>query len=157
MSDLRALLPALAGSPLTALKVGTLIDGSGGPPRHHVTVLIKGDRIQSVGAEPAPVEARVIDLSDRTLLPGFIDAHVHLASRTFRDGDWEHAGLTMSAAERALLGAAHARLIVRTLLEAIVERVDRIIVLEAKQHVEHEASYDRANGYDSLRVAFQGL
>jgi cytochrome P450 len=53
------------------------------------------------------------------------------------------------------LGAPHARLIVRSLLEALVGRVERINVLEAQQHIEHEARYERANGYDSLTVAFK--
>lgn len=53
------------------------------------------------------------------------------------------------------LGAPHARLIVRSLLEALTERVGRITVLEAKEHIEHEARYDRLNGYDSLTVAFK--
>jgi cytochrome P450 len=53
------------------------------------------------------------------------------------------------------LGAPHARLIVRSLLEALSERVERITVLEAKQHIEHEARYQRANGYDSLTAAFK--
>ena len=50
------------------------------------------------------------------------------------------------------LGAPHARLIVRSLLEALIERVAKIEVLEAKAHIEHEAEYERANGYDSLTV-----
>jgi len=53
------------------------------------------------------------------------------------------------------LGAAHARLIVRSLLEALTERVERITVLAAQEHVEHEARYERANGYDALTVSFQ--
>jgi cytochrome P450 len=53
------------------------------------------------------------------------------------------------------LGAPHARLIVRSLLEALIGRVERITVLKAQEHVEHEASYHRANGYDSLTVAFK--
>jgi cytochrome P450 len=53
------------------------------------------------------------------------------------------------------LGAPHARLIVRSLLGALTARVRRIAVLEAKEHVEREAGYERANGYDSLTVAFQ--
>jgi cytochrome P450 len=53
------------------------------------------------------------------------------------------------------LGAPHARLIVRSLLEALTARVERITVLQAQEHVEREASYERANGYDSLTVAFQ--
>jgi cytochrome P450 len=52
------------------------------------------------------------------------------------------------------LGAPHARLIVRSLLEALTDRVERIAVLEAREHIEHEASYERRNGYDSLTVAF---
>jgi cytochrome P450 len=53
------------------------------------------------------------------------------------------------------LGAAHARLIVRSLLEALTERVERIQVLDAREHVEHEARYERPNGYDSLTVVFK--
>ena len=54
------------------------------------------------------------------------------------------------------LGAAHARLVVRSLLEALTERVERIKVLEAIEHIEREARYERKNGYDSLTVAFKG-
>jgi cytochrome P450 len=50
------------------------------------------------------------------------------------------------------LGAPHARLIVRSLLQALTQRVARIIVLEAKEHIEREAGYERANGFDSLKV-----
>ena len=50
------------------------------------------------------------------------------------------------------LGAPHARLIVRSLLEALIERVAKIEVLVAKPHIEREAEYERANGYDSLTV-----
>ncbi len=42
-------------------------------------VLVEGGRIQAVGTTvPHPVGAKVIDLGDRTLMPGLIDAHVHL-------------------------------------------------------------------------------
>jgi cytochrome P450 len=53
------------------------------------------------------------------------------------------------------LGAPHALLIVRSLLEALTGRVERITVLETTQHIEHEARYERANGYDSLTAAFK--
>ncbi|MFA6545802.1 MAG: cytochrome P450 [Limisphaerales bacterium] len=53
------------------------------------------------------------------------------------------------------LGAPHARLIVRSLLQTLVERVAEINVLEAKEHVEHEPRYERTNGFDSLTVAFK--
>lgn len=50
------------------------------------------------------------------------------------------------------LGAPHARLIVRSLLQALIERVAKVTVLEARDHLEHEARYDRRNGYDLLTV-----
>jgi cytochrome P450 len=50
------------------------------------------------------------------------------------------------------LGAPHARLIVRSLLQALADRVATVAVLEAKEHVEHEARYERSNGFDSLTV-----
>jgi imidazolonepropionase-like amidohydrolase len=56
-----------------------------------------------------PQGATVIDLSNHTVLPGFIDAHVHLTGPIIGDGDWQHAGLTHSPATHALHGALHAR------------------------------------------------
>jgi cytochrome P450 len=50
------------------------------------------------------------------------------------------------------LGAPHARLILRTLLRLCSERLRSITILDAQAHVEHEAAFDRINGYDSLRV-----
>jgi len=52
------------------------------------------------------------------------------------------------------LGAPHARLIVRTLLQALTQRVAKITVLEAKEHIEREATYERSNGFDALTVRF---
>ncbi len=54
------------------------------------------------------------------------------------------------------LGAAHARLVVRSLLQALTERVARITLLDASEHIEHEARYERKNGYDLLEVGFKG-
>jgi len=51
------------------------------------------------------------------------------------------------------LGAPHARLIVRSLLQALVDQVASITIVEARDHVEHEASYERINGFDSLVVS----
>ena len=50
------------------------------------------------------------------------------------------------------LGAPHARLLIRTLLEKCVEQVGRITVLAAQKHVETEAVYQRTVGYESLTV-----
>jgi cytochrome P450 len=50
------------------------------------------------------------------------------------------------------LGAAHARLMVRTFLQALVNRVATIEVLAATEQVEREAAYQRINGFNSLTV-----
>jgi imidazolonepropionase-like amidohydrolase len=103
-------LPAQQAPPLTAIRAGTLIDGTGAAPVRNAVILIQGGRITAVGADVrVPAGATLIDLSAYTVLPGFIDAHVHLAFRTIGDGDWQHAGLTDLPGQLALLGAAHAQ------------------------------------------------
>ena len=55
------------------------------------------------------------------------------------------------------LGAPHARLILRTLLQKCTEKVERVAVLDARQHVEHGAEYERVVGYESLTVRLYKL
>ena len=50
------------------------------------------------------------------------------------------------------LGAAHARLLVRTLLQKCIDRVGQITVLSAQERVEREQAYQRVMGYESLVV-----
>lgn len=52
------------------------------------------------------------------------------------------------------LGAPHARLLVRTLLQGLIDRVDHLEIIEAVPHIEKPGGYTRANGFDSLRVRF---
>ncbi|MBM3846253.1 MAG: cytochrome P450 [Verrucomicrobia bacterium] len=52
------------------------------------------------------------------------------------------------------LGAAHARLILRTLLDKCVQRVDQITILKAQERVEEESAYRRIMGYESLTLKF---
>ena len=50
------------------------------------------------------------------------------------------------------LGAPHARLLLRTLLERLTERVAAVVILEARERVEDEARYQRTVGFESLTV-----
>jgi imidazolonepropionase-like amidohydrolase len=69
---------AQSGAPLVIRGV-TVIDGNGGPPLPGASVLIEGSRIVAVGTNvPAPAGARVIDGTGKFLMPGMIDAHIHL-------------------------------------------------------------------------------
>ena len=61
-----------------------LFDGTGSDVRQSAAVLVEDGRIARVGsaADAAPEGVRAIDLAGKTLLPGLIDAHVHVAGRT---------------------------------------------------------------------------
>jgi imidazolonepropionase-like amidohydrolase len=60
---------------------GWLIDGTGGPIRKGVLLRIRGGRLASIDPVHAdlPPDEPVLDLSSCTLLPGFVDAHIHLS------------------------------------------------------------------------------
>ncbi|MEP6993654.1 MAG: amidohydrolase family protein [Acidobacteriota bacterium] len=60
-----------------ALKAARLLDVAAGRYVERPVVVVRGDRIESVGTE-APAGTRVIDLGPRVLLPGFADLHTHI-------------------------------------------------------------------------------
>src|SRR4051812_24800093 len=76
-----ALLARLvAQDQVTAVRAARFFDAKTGTLLTNQTVLIRGDRIADVGASVAiPAGARVIDLGNATMMPGMIDAHVHVA------------------------------------------------------------------------------
>jgi imidazolonepropionase-like amidohydrolase len=64
----------------------TLIDGTGAAPVPDAAVVIDGDRIAAAGPRSAvtwPPDAEVVDVRGRTVIPGLIDAHDHLASHGY--------------------------------------------------------------------------
>ncbi|MET0535927.1 MAG: amidohydrolase family protein [Steroidobacter sp.] len=69
----------------TVLKAAYLFDSKTGKLVNGGAVVIEGDKIKAVGAQGAPANAKVIDLGDATLLPGFIDAHTHITSEIHDD------------------------------------------------------------------------
>jgi imidazolonepropionase-like amidohydrolase len=65
---------------VTVIRAGQLIDGTSDQPRANQVIVIRGNRIVSVGAASTqvPAGARVIDLSRATVLPGLIESHTHI-------------------------------------------------------------------------------
>jgi len=76
---LLVLLAAGARAEPVAYVGATLIDGTGTAPVADAVLLVDGDRVTAAGAVAVPDGARRIDLSGRWLVPGLIDAHVHLS------------------------------------------------------------------------------
>jgi imidazolonepropionase-like amidohydrolase len=62
---------------VTVIRAGTLIDGKSAQPLHNQVIVVRGNRIESVGSA-VPAGAKVIDLSTGVVLPGLIDTHTHL-------------------------------------------------------------------------------
>ena len=84
---------------VVAIKAGRMFESKSGAILNNQIILIKGDRIVNVGSSvDIPAGARVIDLSAATVMPGMIDAHVHVVT----------GGAT--ATQRALIALANAQI-----------------------------------------------
>ena len=63
------------------LKNLNLIDGTGGPVVNNAVVVVEGTKIKAVGKEGEveyPADYEVLDLGGKTVLPGMVEAHVHI-------------------------------------------------------------------------------
>ncbi|MCI0336913.1 MAG: amidohydrolase family protein, partial [Acidobacteria bacterium] len=65
---------------LLAITHANLIDGISNEPLRDVTVIVRGEKIDQIGKVNPPADSVVIDLKGRWLLPGFVDAHTHIAN-----------------------------------------------------------------------------
>ena len=73
---------------VTAIKAGNLVDPEAGTVRVNQVILIENQTIKAVGSDvKIPAGATIIDLSNRTVLPGLFDAHTHLCMTTRRERD----------------------------------------------------------------------
>lgn len=71
----------------TLIHCGTLIDGISNTPKSQVTIVVEKNRIADVqnGYMPAQANDKVVDMKSRTVMPGWIDMHVHIESETSKD------------------------------------------------------------------------
>ena len=73
---------------LTYIKCGKLYDGITPTFQENMAILVKDNKIEALAPQAAlscPEEAQLIDLSDATVTPGMIDAHMHMDYF-----DWRH-------------------------------------------------------------------
>ncbi len=79
-------------APVIALRHVRVIDGTGAAPADDQTLVLSGGRIVAAGNAAAvkiPKDARVLDLRDRTVIPGLVMMHEHLVYPTDRTPDAE--------------------------------------------------------------------
>lgn len=109
---------------VTAIRAGQVVDPASGAAARDQVILVENGRITAVGASVAvPPNARVLDLSKKTVLPGFFDVHTHLCLGLKTQGgnglpELLRSLLAATAIEttayRAIEGVAHAREMLRS-------------------------------------------
>lgn len=96
----------------TVLRAARLIDGTGAAVVQNGVVVVTDDKIVAAGAQGSvaiPANARIIDLGDATLMPGFIDAHTHIIGRPLSDPKSDDARVRDYDSYGAIVGVENAR------------------------------------------------
>ena len=109
LTSLLLLSTTLLYAQSTYLHCGRLIDGKSDQVQSEMTVVIDSNRIVRVEkgfAEP-PQDAQLIDLKEKTVLPGFIDLHVHIQNQSSKDN--YSKGFRLNEADVALQAVPYAR------------------------------------------------
>src|SRR6202140_5259683 len=105
-----SLIASVASAETIVLKAARRFDGTSDTVTRNAVVVIDGKRIAAISPASIPPNARVIDLGDVTLLPGFIDAHVHLTEESGENWYLDYFQEQMrQPAEQALLATTFAR------------------------------------------------
>src|SRR5258708_36398411 len=104
VAGIAAIATLTAQQQAIAIRAGRLFDAKAGAMLQNQVVLIRGERIVEVGASvTVPAGARMIDLSNATVLPGMIDAHVHVALNVPNESFEHHTFVMIQSAQRDLV------------------------------------------------------
>jgi len=92
------------------IHAGALLDGISAKPQERMSILVHDDKIVAVQTGfTAPAGAEVIDLADATVMPGFIDCHVHISSELPGRTNATERRFTHSELDRAFDAAVFVR------------------------------------------------
>jgi len=112
-TTLSAQYPQPGPSKVFAIKAGKLVDPEKGTTESNQIILVRGKKIEAVGPNVSiPADAKIIDLSKSTVLPGLFDAHTHLCMTMKKDRDGGNYYITTlldPTPFRAIEGVANAR------------------------------------------------
>jgi imidazolonepropionase-like amidohydrolase len=98
---------SFAAPNIVAIKAGHLVDVVQGQVLDHAVVIVEGEKVKAVGPNlPVPADAKVLDLSDAWVLPGFIDCHTHI---TFQMGNYYEDIFRKSPIDEAVYAHVYAR------------------------------------------------
>src|SRR6266478_4886834 len=99
------------GPQLVAIKAGKVVDPETGKTAANQIILVEGKKIKEIGSNVTiPTDAKIIDLSKATVLPGLFDAHTHLCMTVIpkRDhGNYYFTTLLDTTGYRAIEGVAN--------------------------------------------------
>jgi imidazolonepropionase-like amidohydrolase len=97
--------------PVIAIKAGHLVDVENGRVLDKQVILVRSGKIQAAGSDVnIPAGAKVLDLSNKTVLPGLIDCHTHLADGAHDSNGDPMSQLKRTASQVVLESVANARM-----------------------------------------------
>jgi len=99
----------LSASADAVIRAARLLDVESGEMISPAAVVVRDGRIEAVNPETVDDDLAVIDLDDRTLLPGFMDMHTHVTLDFFNGDHWTTAPVMETPADWALHGAEFGR------------------------------------------------
>ena len=109
---------APAAAPVVVvLRAAHMFDGTGAGLITNAVVVVTDDKITAAGPASSvtvPAGARVVDLGQATLLPGFIDVHTHIIGRDLADPGSDMAVVKDYPSYGAIVGVENALATVRT-------------------------------------------
>jgi imidazolonepropionase-like amidohydrolase len=76
--EIRTFVPEAEVAKPIYIRGGTIINGTGAPPRENPGILVRDGRIEGIGTVDSSADATLIDASGKWILPGLFDLHAHI-------------------------------------------------------------------------------
>ncbi|ERP31105.1 amidohydrolase [Chitinivibrio alkaliphilus ACht1] len=139
---------------------GLIIDGTGTPPIENGVVVIQGERITAVGSREEikiPQKAVKKNLEGKTILPGFINTHVHYAYDERNLKKWLRAGITtvrdLCPGESRMPGSTGGNLTYIRKRDTLNQRTDLTRILSATSIMGVPGGYGYGSRFSSVKEA----